>query len=97
MAMGLANTIISLIRREGGGGGVGVSGKISVLPQLGLSLGYTTLIFHSPINDHGYNYDISEMQMALIEESQVLIGQGEVKVCFMLEMRPTSFPVSCYG
>lgn len=51
----------------------------------------TTLIFHFPINDHGYNYDISKMQMALIEDSQVLIGEGGVKVCFILEMGPTSF------
>lgn len=45
----------------------------------------TTLIFYFPINDRSYNYDISEMQMALIEDSQVLIGVGGVKVCFMLK------------
>lgn len=37
------------------------------------------LIFHFPINDRGYNYDISQMQMALIEESGVLTEE-EVKV-----------------
>lgn len=57
----------------------------------------TTLIFYFPINDRSYNYDISEMQMALIEDSQVLIGVWGGEGMLYAEMGPTSFSVSCYG
>lgn len=34
------------------------------------------LISHFALNDHSYNYDISKMQIALIEDSSVLIEGG---------------------